>query len=318
MRILLITGGWSGERDVALRGGKSLQEAMLSLGHTVEWFDLQHSVAGLLERAQANDFAFINLHGSPGEDGLVQAVLERAGTPYQGSNPAGSMLALNKSAAKALFESVGLPVAKSLLITRKPQPGWQLPLNYPVFIKDNCGGSTLNLEYVPTPAHLEAALDTLFTQAGSFLAEEAVQGFELTCGVIGELHNGEEKPLALPPILIKPKSASGLFDYESKYATGGAEELCPAPIPADLTRLIQEITVKAHTVLGLSGYSRADFMVNEQGQPFILEVNTLPGLTATSLIPQELAAIGISFAGMAERLIELGMARAQRMRNNKT
>ena len=308
MRILLITGGWSGERQVALNGANALNEAMLSLGHEVEVFDLATSYDGMLERAQNNDFAFINLHGSPGEDGVPQALLESVGVPYQGSGPRGSMLALNKNVAKNIFELAGLRVAKSCLLTRKPAPDFVLPLSYPVFIKDVVGGSTLNMEYVQNPAGLHPALDRLFARAACYMAEEAISGFELTCGVTGELQDGAEVPFALPPILIKPNSKTGLFDYESKYSVGGAEEICPAPIPDELTRKVQEMAVKAHAALGLSGYSRADFIVPADGDPYILEVNTMPGMTATSLIPQEFAAIGISFAGMAERLILLGLA----------
>ena len=307
MRILLITGGWSGERQVALNGAKALNEAMLSLGHDVEIFDLVSSYDGMLERAQDNDFAFINLHGAPGEDGVPQALLESVGVPYQGSGPRGSMLALNKNVAKNLFELAGLRVAKSCLLTRKPAPSYSLPLSYPVFIKDVVGGSTLNMEYVQSPDGLHPALDRLFAKAANYMVEEAITGFELTCGVTGELKDGVEVPVALPPILIKPNSETGLFDYESKYSVGGAEEICPAPIPDELTRTVQEMAVKAHTVLGLSGYSRTDFIVPADGEPYILEVNTMPGMTATSLIPQEFASIGISFAGMVERLISLGL-----------
>ena len=308
MRILLITGGWSAERQVALNGAKALNEAMRFLGHEVEIFDLVSSYDGMLTRAQANDFAFINLHGSPGEDGVPQAMLESVGVPYQGSNARGSMLALNKNVAKNLFGLVGLRMAKSCLLVRKPGPEYVLPLKYPVFIKDVVGGSTLNMEYVASPEELHPALDRLFANAATFMAEEAISGYELTCGVTGELKDGVERPLALPPILIKPKSASGHFDYESKYSAGGAEEICPAPISVELTQKVQEMAVKAHNILGLRGYSRADFIVPEDGEPYILEVNTLPGMTGTSLIPQEFAAIGISFAGMTERLIQLGLA----------
>lgn len=314
MRILLITGGWSGERQVALNGAKVLRSSMEELGHSVEWFDLVSSLEGLGEAVNRNDFAFINLHGSPGEDGLVQSCLDLMGMPYQGSGPAASMLALDKAAAKVFYRKAGLLTAKSILLTKKPQKGWKLPLEYPVFAKENSGGSTLNLEYIPDAESFEPAMDRLFTTATDFIVEEAVVGKEITCGVFGELVNGKEVARALPPIEIVPKSESGLFDYESKYTVGGAEEICPAPLPPKQTNIIQNMAVKAHEALGLAGYSRADFILKENGDPIILEVNTLPGLTATSLIPQELAVVGVSFTDMVERLISMGMA----MRGPKT
>lgn len=309
MRILLITGGWSAERQVALNGAQFLQKAMQDLGHVVEWYDLQPALKDFAQAVGRNDFAFINLHGSPGEDGLVQAMLEQFDTPYQGSGPGASMLALDKATAKSFFRNAGLKIANSLLLTEKPGRDWRLPLQYPVFIKDNRGGSTLNLEYVPDEEHLFPALDRLFAKGTQFLAEEAVTGAELTCGVYCEIVDGVEVPLPLPPVLIEVKTGTGLFDYESKYSADGAKEICPAPIADAVTEKMQKMAVTAHNALGLSGYSRADFIVPSDGEPVILEVNTLPGMTGRSLIPQEFAAIGIDYAGMVEHLIHLGLER---------
>ena len=320
MRILLITGGWSGERQVAINGAKALKAAMLSLGHAVEWFDLTQSLAGLAEATSRNDFAFINLHGSPGEDGLVQAALDRLDFPYQGSGPAASMLALDKAAAKEFFRMANLKTAPSVFLPHHPGADWQCPVPFPLFVKDNVGGSTVNLEYVETPADLPASLDRLFARGGAYLCESGVKGIEVTCGIIGELRcNADgvevEEPTALPPILIRA-TKGGHFDYESKYTAGGAEELCPAPIGPELTAKVQAMTLTAHRVLGLSGYSRADFIIPTEGggkdEPVILEINTLPGMTATSLIPQELAAVGVSFEQMVDKLIALGLARKAR------
>ena len=320
MRILLITGGWSGERQVAINGAKALQAAMLSLGHAVEWFDLTQSLSGLAEATRRNDVAFINLHGSPGEDGLVQAALDRLGFPYQGSGPAASMLALDKAAAKEFFRMAGLQTAPSVFLPHHPGADWQCPVPFPLFIKDNVGGSTVNLEYVETPADLPASLDRLFARGGAYLCEAGVKGIEITCGIIGELRTNTdgvevEEPTALPPILIRA-TKGGHFDYESKYTAGGAEEICPAPIAPELTAKVQAMTLTAHRALGLSGYSRADFIIPTEGEgkdePVILEINTLPGMTATSLIPQELAAVGVSFAQMVDKLVALGLARKAR------
>ena len=308
MNILLIAGGWSNERDVSLSGAKGIHKAIETLGHKVTLHDPAHSLDGLPEALRGKDFAFINLHGSPGEDGLVQAMLERLGCPYQGAGPAASMLALNKAAAKVLFAGAGLNTAPSILLNAKPDKGWKPELEYPLFIKANTGGSSLRMEKVERPEDLHGTLNRLFTVNDAFLLERAVCGREITCGVLGRLENGLEIPDALPTVLIRPATGK-IFDYSSKYTPGAAEELCPAPVSDTLNKKIQAMAVAAHQALGASGYSRSDFIVPENGEPVLLEVNTLPGMTSTSLIPLEAAAVGLSYAQLVQRLIELGLAR---------
>lgn len=312
MNILLIAGGWSKEREVSLSGGKGIAAALERLGHRVTWYDPESDLNGLFEAAQGQDFAFINLHGQPGEDGLPQAMLDAVGLPYQGSRPAGSFLALNKAASKLLFRRLGLPTPDWRLLTAHPGPDWRPPFAYPVFIKSNIGGSSLGLAKVRSDQELGPALDALFAQGGEFIVEPAFPGLEVTCGVLGEIVDGREEPRALPPILIRPKAHQGeFFDYESKYQPGGAEEICPAPLEPEVTAAVQDYALRAHRAFGLAGYSRTDFILAPDGFPdgslTILEINTLPGMTPTSLIPQEAAAIGLSFEDLLERLIELGL-----------
>ena len=304
MNILLIAGGWSSEREVSLSGAKVVEQSLVRLGHNVVRFDPVSSLEGLLSAAAKADFAFIALHGAPGEDGLIQAMLETVGCPYQGAGPAGSFLALNKAAAKEIFRMRGLETPDWVLLSKKPEPGWQPLFAYPLFIKSNTGGSSLAMERVGAPEDLEEALDRLFQHGGEYIVEPAVTGIEVTCGVLGP-QGGEQ---ALPLILIKPKAASGIFDYTSKYAPGGAEEICPAPLPEEVTAPIQQAALAAHRALGLSGYSRSDFILQADGQAMLLEVNTLPGMTKTSLLPQQAAAVGISFDQLIGRLLELGLA----------
>ena len=311
MNILLIAGGWSSEREVALSGGRQILVALEKLGHNATFYDPAENLDELPFVAAGKDFAFINLHGSPGEDGLIQSMLDQLGSPYQGAGPAGSMLALNKAAAKGFFRAAGLRTADWKLLTAKPECPFDCGLAYPLFIKCNTGGSSLHMERVDTPEALPGALDRLFAVHSDFLVEPSVSGVEITCGVLGKLENGKEVPFALPPILIQPTAASGVFDYTSKYAPGGAVEICPAPISPELTKVVQDMALTAHTCLGLSGYSRADFILPEDGKPVILEINTLPGMTPTSLIPQEAAAVGLSFEALIQRLIDLGMARGR-------
>ncbi|MBQ3059521.1 MAG: D-alanine--D-alanine ligase [Desulfovibrio sp.] len=305
MKILLIAGGWSSERDVSLRGAESVSATLRGLGHAVDLFDLLEGFDRLLVTAGQYDFAFINLHGAPGEDGLVQAMLERAGCPYQGAGPAGSFLALNKAAAKQVFRQAGLPTADWEFLPGPPASDWQPRLPYPLFVKSNTGGSSLHLGRAQNRAGLDALLSDIFAAGQEALLEPELRGREVTCGVLGE------EPL--PPLLIEPV-AGDFFDYESKYATGGAREICPAPIGEALTARVQTLALQAHRALGLYGYSRTDFILGADDSLTLLEVNTLPGMTGTSLVPQEAAAAGLDFGQLLERLIQLGLQRHQRKR----
>ena len=313
MDILLIAGGWSEEREVSLSGAKGIAAALAFLGHEVTLFDPRNSFDGFFAAARGKDFAFINLHGSPGEDGLPQTLLELLGLPYQGSGPAASFLALNKAASKAVFRNAGLPASEEALLPAHPGAGWAPPFPYPIFIKHNTGGSSLRLAKVRDRKELDAALDCLFAAGGEYLVEPLCPGVEVTCAVLGELEDREgrllEIPRALPPILIRPLcNAEGIFDYASKYTVDGAEELCPAPLPEAVLARIRDLALAAHQALGLRGYSRTDFILGPQGSLTLLETNTLPGLTPTSLLPKAAAAVGLSFDQLIGRLLDLGLA----------
>ena len=298
MRILLIAGGWSSERPVSLSGARVIEEALVRLGHDVTFFDLSAGFDRLIATAREHDFSFINLHGAPGEDGLVQAVLDTAGLPYQGSGARGSFLALHKAASKQIFRGKGLRTPDWVFLTEMPDGDFELPFALPAFAKSNIGGSSLHLHRVPDKAALRPALRAIFEAGVEAIVEPLIAGRDVTCGVLGEE--------ALPPILIEPL-CGGFFDYDSKYKQGGARELCPAPISEKATAEVQAMTLAAHRALGLSGYSRADFILTDDDVPWLLEINTLPGMTATSLIPQEAAVVGYNYEQFIARLIELGL-----------
>lgn len=303
MRVILVAGGWSNEREVSLSGARGVGRAIEELGHDLTLVDLSDGLDRLISEAARTDFAFINLHGSPGEDGLVQAVLDRVGCPYQGTGPAGSFLALHKAAAKSVLRAKGLPTPDWDFVPTPPAPGWRPTVGYPLFAKPNMGGSSVGMRPVLDETALASALETIFAMGEEALLESFVPGREITCSVL------DEEPL--PLIAIRPLGDSEFFDYEAKYTPQGAEEICPAPIDAGLTERIQDLAVQAHKALGLCGYSRADFMVVD-GEPTILEVNTLPGMTPTSLLPQSAAEAGLDFKALIARLMELGLARAGR------
>lgn len=297
-RVLLVAGGWSPEREVSLRGAEGIARALRERGHAVTPFDLSDGFDALLALAPGHDAAFLNLHGQPGEDGLVQALLERAGCPYQGTGPAGSFLALNKAAAKTLFRRAGLRVPEGVFLPRRPQTGWSPNLRFPLFVKSNTGGSSLNLFRARDGAELETALDALFRAGQEALVEELVTGREVTCGVLDVDGKG---PVGLPPVLVVPRRE--FFDYHDKYAADGAAELCPAPLSGDVLERVREAAVAAHRCLGLSGYSRTDFILTPDNGLHLLEVNTLPGMTAASLVPKEAAALGLDFGELLEILL---------------
>ena len=298
MNILLIAGGWSGEREVALSGARQIEKGLLALGHQVTLFDPARDLRGLYDAAAGQDFAFINLHGSPGEDGLIQCLLERIGMPYQGSDSRASLLALNKAVSKQIFEAADLPTPAWEFVPASHVVEWRPLLPFPLVVKPNTGGSSLGVGIVASEEELETYLGQPEIAGQDLLAESLIRGQELTCGVL----EGE----TLPPILIRPKSGE-FFDYESKYVAGATEEICPAPIPAELTEKLQTMARAAHDALGLADYSRTDFMVAADGSPYLLEVNTLPGMTATSLLPQEALAVGLSFEQLLDRLLKLGL-----------
>jgi len=299
MHVILIAGGWSDEREVSLSGARMIHAALERLGHRVTFLDPALDFANLLRVARDADFAFINLHGTPGEDGLIQAVLDKAHCPYQGAGAAASYLALNKAASKEVFESAGIPTPDWQFVTRVQGADTPPALPLPVFVKPNKGGSSLGMTLVRTAGEFPAALDTVFSLCQSALVETFIPGVELTCAVL------DDRPL--PLIMITPKGDAAFFDYHNKYAEDGAEEICPAPVPDEVTHTIQSLMVKAHKALDLTGYSRGDFILSADGTPYLLEVNTLPGMTPTSLLPRAAAQAGLPFEALIAELIRLGL-----------
>ncbi len=299
MRILLIAGGWSNEREIALLGAQEITKALLGLGHEVIPFDPARDLHGLIPAARACDFAFINLHGSPGEDGLIQSILDSVPIAYQGAGPSASQLALNKAATKMLYAQHGLTTPKWSFIpgtTRDHQR--PVAFGFPRVIKPCTAGSSVGIFFAHSPADYETALAHADLIGQDLIVEEQIRGREVTCAVL------DDRPL--PPVLITPRKGV-FFDYTSKYEDEGAEEICPAPIGTRLTTEIQELAVTAHRILGIQDYSRTDFIVDDRGCPFALETNTLPGMTSASLLPKEARAAGMSFEDLIDELITLGM-----------
>lgn len=307
MKIAVLYGGVSKERDVSISSSKGIMKALEKNGHEVIGIDFHPDRLQDIIELQV-DMVFIGLHGKFGEDGSVQGMLDMLNIPYVGSGVLASSLAMDKFMAKKMFASESIPVAKDERYYIKQEADIasvskdiRAKFNVPFVIKPNREGSTLGLTIVTDESEIEAAIKNAMQSDAFILVEQFIKGKELTVPVIGRM--GEES--ALPIIEIIPKNE--LYDYESKYAEGGSEHIIPAQIDDALTTKIKQYAVKAHQILGCETYSRADFLLTEDGTPYILEVNTLPGMTPTSLFPDSAATVDITYEAMIEQFIQLSI-----------
>ena len=299
--IAVLMGGPGSERPVSLASGAGVVKALAERGARVIPVDVTGPDFVIPEPV---DIAFNIIHGTFGEDGQVQAILEARGIPYTGEGVEGSETAFNKIETKQRFVECGIPTAAFEIIEAGTLPS--LPLPY--VVKAPRQGSTVGVYIVKNEAQIQPAIQGAAQYDNPLLIEEYIAGEELTVGVVG--------PDALPIIMIKPKE--GFYDFKNKYpflnpqAGGGAEHYCPAPLPAKVTRLIQEIARAAHGSLGLEVYSRVDFILTPEGDPYVLEINTIPGMTEASLLPEAAGVAGIGYGELCEQIIDLSLARIRR------
>jgi len=304
LRLGLLYGGTSSERDVSISGWKVVKEHFDPDRFELEHFDLKTDLALLMSRASDLDAAFICLHGRGGEDGVLQGFLEQVGLPYQGSGVLASALAMDKQLSKLLFRQAGLDVADDMVVTRSDKVDPALVgerLGYPLMVKPLREGSSIGMSLVRGPSNLTAALEQAFTYDSHVLIEEYLRGVEITGAVLGN-----NRVRALPLVEIKPGGNHEFFDLVAKYTPGATEEICPARVNESITRRAQEAALKAHEALGCRGYSRVDMFVCGDAVK-VLEVNTIPGMTETSLYPQAAQAVGISFSRLLETLVDLAL-----------
>ncbi len=305
MKIGVLYGGISGEREVSISSSKGIIKALEAKGYDVYPVDFHpERLSDIIELDV--DLVYIALHGKYGEDGRVQSLLDMLGIPYIGSNVLASALAMDKSKAKEIFSLHGIPVAKSEVYTYSQALDLsnlveeiKEKFETPFIIKPNSEGSTLGLSIINQDEEIKDALIHAFESDDKVLVESYLDGMELTVPVLGELDH--EKALSVIEIVIE----SELYDYEAKYSTGGSEHVIPARISDEKTKEIQALAIKAHKALGCEVYSRADFILTQDGTPYILEVNTLPGMTETSLFPDACRVEGIAYEEMIERFIQI-------------
>lgn len=353
MNIVVLAGGLSTERNVALTSGTGICRALRRRGHKAVLVDMfmglenysgvledifdapdglcaDHSVSaaapdleavrrsrkdqspsllgqGVLQVCAMADLVFLALHGSCGEDGRMQATLDLLGVPYTGSNYISSGMAMDKAITKRFMDAEGIRTAPwhDVRYTEADIPALVSKLETPCAVKIVNGGSSIGVELPDTKEELADTLRRMLRYGDHVVVERKIKGREIQVAVLGDTY--------LPAVEIIPKNA--YFDYESKYQKGGAVEICPAPITEAEWRQVGEMALKLHKALGLSVYSRTDFILDEDGKAWCLEVNTLPGMTPTSLVPQEAAAVGMDYDTLCETIAEesLRVRKAERL-----
>lgn len=306
LRLALIAGGVSAEREVSLRGAAGVEQALNRDRYEVVRYDPATDLARIAADAANIDAAFILLHGVHGEDGTIQGFLDLLGIPYQGAGVLGSALAMDKNLAKIMYRLAGLPVAPWVMV----EPGdlrdsgrIESAVGLPCVVKPVRQGSSIGMSIVRTRDQLPAALELALRHDGEVMVEAFLKGRELTAGVLGN-----SELTALPLIEIIPDSRYDFFNYEAKYQPGATREVCPAPVSETVRARAQDYAVRAHRSLQLRGYSRTDMILVGE-ELYLLETNTIPGMTPTSLLPQAAAEAGLPFAALLDRLIELALER---------
>lgn len=303
LNITVMLGGPSAEREVSLRSGAAVAQALRSLGHDVAELDPRTPDWKL---PAGTDVVFLALHGTYGEDGTVQQQLDLLGVPYTGCDAGASRIAFDKVLTKQSCIQAGVPTARFVTLNSAAEP---FPANFsaPLVVKPSRQGSSVGLEFVERVADWPAALASALKFDSEVLVEEKIIGRETTVGILG----GK----VLPVVEVRPKVGS--YDYRNKYTPGNTEYFCPADFDPATTRRIQAAALGAFQAVGGRDYARVDVMVRADGSPVVLEVNTLPGMTETSLLPKAAAAAGLNYAELCQRMVDLAMKRKAATREAK-
>jgi D-alanine-D-alanine ligase len=297
LHIVVMRGGPSAERDVSLRSGEGVAKALRSLGHHVTEIDPQ-TPDWELPRG-TNVVCLAPLHGTYGEDGSVQKQLEQLGVPYTGCDSESSSIAFDKVLTKERCTTAGVPTSQFVVVESANAAwpdGWQPPL----VVKPVCQGSSVGLQFVDRKEDWRAALSESLRFGPRVLIEEKIPGRECTVGILNDI--------PLPIVEVRPRN--GAYDYRNKYTAGATDYLCPAEFDSTTTRRIQDAALGAFHAVGGRDYARVDVMVRENGEPVVLEINTLPGMTETSLMPKAAAAAGLSYEDLCQCMIDMAMSRA--------
>lgn len=302
LKVALIAGGWSREREISLKSGEYVYNGLDKDKYEVERYDPSKDLLKLIKESKNIDLALIFLHGKIGEDGSIQGLLNLLNLPYVGSGVLASALAMNKAVSKELFRCAGLNVPKEMLLFRNQEidPVEILSiLGKPVVIKPVAEGSSIGLNICYTREDIVKAVTDTFAISSEVIVEEYIRGREVSCAVLGN-----REPEALPVVEIIPRKEYSFFSYTAKYLPGASKEICPAPLSSDVSKNVQDFAIKAHCLLGCRNFSRSDMIVTDK-DVYILETNTIPGMTKNSIFPLAARTAGLPFSKLLDRLIEL-------------
>jgi D-alanine-D-alanine ligase len=297
-RIGVLYGGMSSEREVSLRSGKNCYEALLRLGYkNVELIDVDKNIAKTLIDKNI-EIAYIALHGKYGEDGCIQGLLEILGIPYTGCGVMASAVSMNKEYTKKLLKVSRVPVISSIMAKSIDNLTEETSnLTYPLMIKPVCEGSSIGMSKVNTPEELMRAVNQAVAYKSGIMIEEFIEGQSLTVGVL----DIDSDTIATPILGFKTKTE--WYDYEAKYTHGMTEFILPAKINQETTKLIQDLSVKSHKAVGARGMSRVDFILSNDNKPYVLEINTIPGMTDLSDLPAQVKAMGIDYDNLVKIIL---------------
>jgi D-alanine-D-alanine ligase len=306
-KVAVLAGGWSDEREISLSSGRACRKALLEAGFAqVDLFDVASPDFIAELTSGSYDVAFPAMHGHYGEDGCIQGLLEILHVPYTFSGVLASAMGTEKDVAKVMYQTVGIPTAEGVTLAPGHVPdedglaGIVEQLGLPLFVKPAGNGSSYGITRVTDAAQLEEAIRTAGAKGDTVLVEQCITGTEITVPVLGN-----EDPEALP--IVEIVTGAEFYDLKVKYEPGELHHVIPARLDADVYARAQELAVKAHKVLGCRGVSRSDFIVTEEGVPYILETNTIPGMTETSLLPDSARHAGIEFPELCRRIVELAL-----------
>lgn len=309
-RIGVLMGGQSPERDISLRTGKAVHRSLCRRGYDTVMIDVGPTLYRDLQE-QKIEIAFVSLHGPGGEDGVIQGFLETVGIPYTGSGLQANALGMHKVTTKTILAAHKIPIPDGTVIKRGEKVSSRAALrsarlHWPVVVKPASQGSTIGVTIVRKPSQWSGALALAHRYDREAMVEAYIPGHEVTVSLLG---NGEETPTVLPAVEIV--APNGFYDFSAKYEKGKTQYLCPAPLSAAITKQIRALALKTYQVMGCDGAIRVDFRITPRGRPYVLEINTVPGMTETSLLPMAAAQAGIDYDELTERILQSALVRAR-------
>ena len=302
-------GGQSSEREVSLKTGEAVYRSLVRSGYDAVAIDVSTNLSNVLAE-QAIEIAFLALHGPGGEDGAIQGFLETLGIPYTGSGVRASAIGMHKVVTKTALEAQGIPVPRGTVVWRGTAPALNriltsCKLKLPIVVKPASQGSTIGVTIVRKPSQWKEALRVAHRYDEEAMVEAFIPGHEVTLSLLG---SADGTVTGLPAVEIV--APDGFYDFSAKYEKGRTQYLCPAPLSAAVSREIKALAIRTYQALGCNGAARVDFRITPKGKPYVLEINTVPGMTETSLLPMAAGKAGLSYDALTERILQSALRRA--------